>query len=179
MAEIEMCLPLISSKNEAISNLIITTTPNAIAVLDKKFRVIEFNDAAERLFNIKREEIFHYRFTDILDYNPFKKLQFAKDNNYTGKGIYERENRVFMEILTFIPEQQLYMGIFIDVTKQERQEKAFIKMQEETLSMAQRVIDKQMRVAHEIAGLLGETTAETKVTLTKLQKVVRNREEDI
>jgi hypothetical protein len=52
-------------------------------------------------------------------------------------------------------------------------------MQEETLSMAQRVIDKQMRVAHEIAGLLGETTAETKVTLTKLQKVVRNREEDI
>ncbi|MDK2935898.1 MAG: hypothetical protein PWP62_906 [Eubacteriaceae bacterium] len=71
------------------------------------------------------------------------------------------------------------MGIFIDVTKQERQEKAFIKMQEETLSMAQRVIDKQMRVAHEIAGLLGETTAETKVTLTKLQKVVRNREEDI
>lgn len=179
MAEIEMCLPLISSKNEAISNLIITTTPNAIAVLDKKFRVIEFNEAAERLFNIKREEIFHYRFTDILDYNPFKKLQFAKDNNYTGKGIYERENRVFMEILTFIPEQQLYMGIFIDVTKQERQEKAFIKMQEETLSMAQRVIDKQMRVAHEIAGLLGETTAETKVTLTKLQKVVRNREEDI
>ncbi|WKY45613.1 (Fe-S)-binding protein [Eubacteriaceae bacterium ES2] len=179
MAEIEMCLPLISSKNEAISNLIITTTPNAIAVLDKKFRVIEFNDAAERLFNIKREEIFHYNFMDILDYNPFKKLKFSKDNNYTGKGIYERENRVFMEILTFIPEQQLYMGIFIDVTKQERQEKAFIKMQEETLSMAQRVIDKQMRVAHEIAGLLGETTAETKVTLTKLQKVVRNKEEDI
>ena len=35
--------------------------------------------------------------------------------------------------------------------------------------MAQRVIDKQMMVAQEIAGLLGETTAETKVTLTKLR----------
>ena len=45
--------------------------------------------------------------------------------------------------------------------------------------MAQRVIDKQMRVAHEIAGLLGETTAETKVTLTKLQKIVGNREDEL
>jgi uncharacterized Fe-S cluster-containing protein len=68
------------------------------------------------------------------------------------------------------------MGIFIDITKQEKQEENYRKMQEETLSMAQRVIDKQMRVAHEIAGLLGETTAETKVTLTKLQKVIENRE---
>ena len=31
------------------------------------------------------------------------------------------------------------------------------------------VIDKQMRVAQQIAGLLGETTAETKVTLSKLR----------
>ena len=44
--------------------------------------------------------------------------------------------------------------------------------------MAQKVIDKQMRVAHEIAELLGETTAETKVTLTRLQKVVGTREEE-
>ena len=175
MAEIEMCLPLISSKNEAISNLIITTTPNAIAVLDKKYRIIEFNEAAERLFNVKREDVFHYNFMDVLDYNPFKKLNFEKENIYTGKGTFQRENRVFMEILTYIPEQELYMGIFIDITDQEKQEQVFIKMQEDTLSMAQRVIDKQMRVAHEIAGLLGETTAETKVTLTKLQKVIGNR----
>jgi PAS domain S-box-containing protein len=176
MAELDMCLPLISKKSEAISNLIITTTPNAIAVLDKKFRIIEFNDAAERLFNVKREEVMRYNFIDVLDYNPFRKLNYEKNYIYNGKGVYERENRTFMEILTYIPEQELYMGIFIDITKQEKQEENYRKMQEETLSMAQRVIDKQMRVAHEIAGLLGETTAETKVTLTKLQKVIENRE---
>ena len=38
----------------------------------------------------------------------------------------------------------------------------------ETIDLAQRVIHKQMMVAQEIAGLLGETTAETKTTLTKL-----------
>jgi len=175
MAEIEMCLPLISSKNEAISNLIITTTPNAIAVLDKKYRIIEFNEAAERLFNVKREDVFHYNFMDVFDYNPFRKLNPNKEYVYTGKGTFERENRIFMEILTYIPDQELYMGIFIDISEQEKQEEVFLKIQEETLSMAQRVIDKQMRVAHEIAGLLGETTAETKVTLTKLKKVIGNR----
>lgn len=179
MAEMDMCLPLISAKSEAISNLIITTTPNAIAVLDKKFRIIEFNVAAERLFNVKREDVFHYNFVDALDYNPFKKLNKEKDYVYTGKGTYEREKRIFMEILTYIPEQELYMGIFVDITKQEKQEQVMQKMQEETLKMAQRVIDKQMRVAHEIAGLLGETTAETKVTLTKLQKVVASREVEL
>ena len=35
--------------------------------------------------------------------------------------------------------------------------------------MAQKVIDKQMTVAQEIASLLGETTAETKVTLVNLK----------
>ncbi len=178
MAEIEMCLPLILNKSKAISNLIVTTTPNAIAVLDKKYRIIEFNDAAERLFNVKREDVFHYSFKDVMDYNPFKKLDTRSENVYTGKGLYERENRIFMEILTYTPVQELYMGIFIDISRQERQEKAYIKMQEETLGMAQEVIDKQMRVAHEIAGLLGETTAETKATLTNLQKVIRNREDE-
>ena len=38
----------------------------------------------------------------------------------------------------------------------------------ETIDLAQKVIHKQMMVAQEIAGLLGETTAETKTTLTKL-----------
>lgn len=77
-----------------------------------------------------------------------------------------------MEILTYIPEQDMYMGIFVDISQEIKKENTYRQMQVETLEMAQKVIDKQMRVAHEIAGLLGETTAETKVTLTKLQKIV-------
>ena len=46
-----------------------------------------------------------------------------------------------------------------------------------TVEMAQKVIEKQMMVAQEIAGLLGETTAETKVTLTKLRDSILNEEE--
>lgn len=45
-------------------------------------------------------------------------------------------------------------------------------MKKNTLLLTQEVINKQMTVAQEIASLLGETTAETKVALTKLKKLV-------
>ena len=45
--------------------------------------------------------------------------------------------------------------------------------------MAQAVIDKQMMVAHQIASLLGETTAETKVSITKLRKMILSDQEEL
>ena len=49
-------------------------------------------------------------------------------------------------------------------------------MKMEAIDMAQQVINKQMTVAQEIASLLGETTAETKVTLTKLKQLIQEEE---
>lgn len=43
-----------------------------------------------------------------------------------------------------------------------------------TLEAADEVIDKQMRVVQNIASLLGETTAETKLVLTKLKEAVQS-----
>lgn len=43
-------------------------------------------------------------------------------------------------------------------------------MSRNTVEIADKVIEKQMRVVQEIASLLGETTAETKIALTKLKE---------
>ena len=45
-----------------------------------------------------------------------------------------------------------------------------------TLEAADQLIDKQMRVVQNIASILGETTAETKVILTKLKEAVQSDE---
>jgi uncharacterized Fe-S cluster-containing protein len=45
-------------------------------------------------------------------------------------------------------------------------------VKENTLNAAQEVINKQMMVAQEVASLLGETTAETKIILTKMKNIV-------
>ena len=71
------------------------------------------------------------------------------------------------------------LGIFQDITKEEEAEKQSYQLKVETIEMAQAVIDRQRTVAQEIAGLLGETTAETKVTLTKLRDMILGEETDI
>ena len=59
-----------------------------------------------------------------------------------------------------------------DVTDTVDYEKRIMKVKMETLTTTDDVIKKQMRVAQEIASLLGETTAETKVALLKLKKTL-------
>ena len=66
----------------------------------------------------------------------------------------------------------LMLAIFRDVTDREQQRQELETLRAETVQRTQEVIGRQMRVAHEIAGLLGETTAETKVVLTQLTKLL-------
>ncbi len=63
-----------------------------------------------------------------------------------------------------------------DITDDVRRQKEFASLKEASLERAQQVIDKQMRVAQEIAGLLGETTAETKAILTQLMQLFQTSE---
>jgi uncharacterized Fe-S cluster-containing protein len=47
------------------------------------------------------------------------------------------------------------------------------RVKQETIQKVQRVVDNQMKVAQEIASLLGETTAETKASLLKLIRAIQ------
>ncbi len=69
-----------------------------------------------------------------------------------------------------------WVGILIDISKSEQQREEILKLKRELLEKSQEVINKQMRVAQEIAGLLGETTAETKTTLLKLIALAKKEE---
>ena len=64
---------------------------------------------------------------------------------------------------------------------QYRQEQASAKknlrdLRAQTLERAQEVITRQMKTAQEIARLLGETTAETKILLVKLMSLFEEEE---
>ena len=65
---------------------------------------------------------------------------------------------------------RLLLCILRDVTDEETARQKKEEISANTIEIADRVIDKQMRVVQEIASLLGETTAETKVALTKLKE---------
>ena len=65
-----------------------------------------------------------------------------------------------------------------DITEEVHYNEKLDKLTDETIAAADAVIKKQMRTAQEIASLLGETTAESKIALMKLKEILLIDEED-
>ena len=68
----------------------------------------------------------------------------------------------------------LLICIMRDVTDEETEREKKENISRQTIEIADKVVDKQMRVVQEIASLLGETAAETKIALTKLKESIDN-----
>ena len=59
-----------------------------------------------------------------------------------------------------------------DITEEESEKEKKESISRQTIEVADKVVDKQMRIVQEIASLLGETVAETKIALTKLKESI-------
>jgi len=172
MAEMSMCLPYMRSKAESLSNVIFEHSPNIIMLVDEELRVKEFNPTAERLFNISAIGAKDKPVSLLMDDSDFVKVIETRQGIYKQKVRFSQYDLVFMMNLVYLEKQNLILAIMMDVTLDEKHKEELTRVKQNTLEAAQKVITKQMRVAQEIAGLLGETTAETKVILTKLKEIV-------
>lgn len=63
-----------------------------------------------------------------------------------------------------------------DVTDEQEAREKKENLRRQTVETADRVVEKQMRIVQEIASLLGETAAETKIALTKLKESTNDDE---
>lgn len=167
------CLPYALERAQSESNLIIQHSPNGIIVLDSKNKIKEINSSAVRLLGIQNYSVKGFEIEAVL---PSEKLmnilkQRSKDVTYLVEELCEGKKVCDIAVLP-IEEEKAYVLILMDLTNRREQEEKLRKIRRETIDSTQKVIDKQMRVVQEIASLLGETTAETKVVLTKLNKAI-------
>lgn len=168
-AELGMCLPYAYERASSMANTVLERTPNVILVVDGEMQIKEFNQAAENMFKISKSVAQEKYLFELIDHTDFLHVYDTHEPIVHKRVAYEELGVYTMQTLVYVKEQDAVLGIFQDVTEEENNKKKHYQLQVETVEMAQRVIDKQMMVAQEIAGLLGETTAETKVTLTKLR----------
>lgn len=172
MAELEMCVPYMREKAENMANLVIDFTPNAILIVDSCLTIREFNSAAELMFQVRAEGVKGKPLSTVMDEIHFLEA-FAGKDIIRVKVTYPHLELVTFQSLIYIHEEDLVLGVIMNITNLEQQQLALEIVRQETIGKAQEVIEKQMRVAQEIAGLLGETTAESKVLLTKLIQLVK------
>lgn len=176
LAEIDMCVPYMRSKAESFANLIVDNSLNAIIVVDEKMIIQEFNPAAETMFNRKEELIKGLSLTEIMDCSDFFEVARTGEK-IAGKRVeYPLLGLVTEQMIIPVREHGLVFAIFMDITADERRTREVRQMKLETVEKATEIINKQMHVAQEIAGLLGETTAETKSALLELIWLIRDKE---
>ena len=174
-ADLSMCLPYLKEKAETFSGAIITNMPNAILVLDERLHVQQLNEAALRLFKLsKQKELLGQSVSGIMDPDIFLEARDTEKSVLDRRAFFEDIHRHVEQTVIYDANFHIYVAIIRDVTEMEKARCQKESMRNQTVLVADEVVAKQMRVVQEIASLLGETTAETKIALTRLKDSVKD-----
>ena len=155
---------------------ILEHTPNGVLLVDKETRIRFANPAFRQMFHCQGEELMGRPAAEFTHSDCFERAIAAGGNLMVKKTVPEHD--VCFRVGLFpIEGEELYCGIFIDISEEELARKRIRDLRAQTLQRAQEVISRQMQTAQEIARLLGESTAETKVLLVKLMSLFKEEVE--
>ena len=174
-AEISMCLPFLKDKAESFSDTIVNNSPNGLIVLNESLEVQQINNAARRFMNIRSE-------SDILGDQVIRIMDPTVFMNVLKTGVDVHDERVYLaEYKRFVEQSVVYdkdshllIAIMRDITAEQNEREKKENISRQTIEVADKVVDKQMRIVQEIASLLGETAAETKIALAKLKESIQD-----
>lgn len=172
-AEISMCLPYLKDKAESFSDCIVSNSPNAIIVVNDALEVQQINTAAQKILNIRyASDVLGDQVVRILDPKPFVEVLETKRGIKNRRTYLAEYDKYVEESYVYDSTYHMLLCLMRDVTEEETEREKREKQRTQTIETADRVVDKQMRIVQEIASLLGETAAETKITLTKLKESI-------
>ena len=174
-AEISMCLPFLKDKAESFSDTIARNTPNGLIVLNEKLEVQQVNKAALRILNLRSpKDILGDQVIRVMEPNDFLEV-LSTGRSIHDKREYLAEYEKYVEkTVVYDKDYKVLLGILRDITEEEIQREKKEDISRQTVEIADKVVDKQMRIVQEIASLLGETAAETKIALTKLKESIND-----
>ncbi|MBR5286669.1 MAG: 4Fe-4S binding protein [Clostridia bacterium] len=172
-AEISMCLPYLKDKAESFSDTIVKNTPNGLIVLNENLEVQQINESARRIMNIRSEsDVLGEPVIRILDPSIFMQVKNSGRTVRNQRTYLAEYKRYVEQTVVYDNESHMLVGIMRDVTEAEETRVKKNTINQKTLEVADMVVEKQMRIVQEIASLLGETAAETKIALTKLKESI-------
>lgn len=175
-ADIDICLPYMRKRAESLAVEIVRNSPEGVILVDSDMNIVDCNATAMKMLGMTGSPESHVG-RPVADFFP--PIEFY--NAYTNKQRIENKclhigstNRYVSLTVSLLSEQNLLFGLMKDISDEVNYDKKLDKVKLETISTTDELIMKQMRVAQEIASLLGETTAETKVALLNLKKMLHD-----
>lgn len=176
-ADPKICLPEALESAQSLSNVVLDNTPNGIIVVDEELKVRDMNKSARHMFGYDMVSPSGMALEGILPNDTL--LDIVRGTGLKTSYFhcyYDMYDKLFEHAVVSVRQQKLKVIILMDRTRETLQETAMAAMRTETMEVTQRVINEQMRAVQEIASMLGETTAKSKVALLQLQKVINGEE---
>lgn len=171
-AEITMCLPYMKERAESFSNQIINITPNAILAVDMDLKVQQINKAACDIFRISQEDILNQPISRILDEYDFVRILTSGMEKHEKNAYLAEYNTYLNQIFLYDKNSNMVVCIMKNITAERQQKNLILKKKMQAAAMADDIADKQLRIVHEIASILGETAAETKIAIHDLKETI-------
>jgi iron only hydrogenase large subunit-like protein/uncharacterized Fe-S cluster-containing protein len=177
MSQIEMCVPYMRSLAENMNSEIFKNSPNAIIIIDDNLLIKDINPSGRRMFlSCENKNAIGLPITDIIHDLDFKKVADTKENILGKKVFYSQLDFHGYKSIIYIKNHSSLLITFTDITEEENRKLELTELKHKAIDVTQSIINKQMMVAQEIASLLGETTAETKVAILELKKVLEKED---
>ena len=172
-ADLTMCLPYLKDRAENFSDHIINNTSNGILVLNESLEVQQINQTACEILNVRHpSDVLGEQVIRIRDPKDFLDVKNGGATIRDRRTYLAEYNKYVDETILYDASYRVLMCMMRDVTEEERQRRTKESIRQQTIETADKVVDKQMRIVQEIASLLGETAAETKIALTKLKGAI-------
>ena len=174
-AEVSMCLPYLQEKAESFSDTVVRNSPNGLLVLNDDLEIQQINESALRILNLRAaSDVMGDPVVRILDPGVFMKVRQNGRGVFNEKVYLAQYGRYVEQTVVPTKESRMIIAILRDITAEEEERARKEEISRETVEVADKVVDRQMRIVQEIASLLGETAAETKVAMTKLKESIRD-----
>jgi ferredoxin len=172
-ADLSMCLPFLKDRAESFSDTIINNTPNGILVMNENMEVQQINRAALNLMRIPNASaVLGAPVVRILDPTPFMNTLRTGASIHDQKAYLAEYDKYVEQTVIYDNEYKVIVCLMRDVTPQEAMRAEREASNRKVVETADHVVEKQMRIVQEIASLLGETAAETKIALSKLKESI-------
>ena len=171
-ASIDMCLPYLMEKTQGIADHVVSAVSSPIIALDESLKITLSNHAMTRLIGVKsRKDLYGHEIGEFFDPTYFA-LALGGNPTVHKKIFSEKYNKYLLVDIVYKEKYQAVIAIFQDISEEEERKRKNQQVAAESAKITAEIVEKNMRAVQEIAQLLGESTAETKVALKKLADTI-------
>ena len=162
-----------NSPEKSLWQLLWDYDPNGLVALDGSMHIQVVNPAFCRMFRVDPQAVIGQPGAPFLgDLDDFREVLETHEPILEREKAYPHLDLYVHQVIFAVEGQNLVACINVDRSLNHSQRAERNRLKQETIEKVQKVVDNQMKVAQEIASLLGETTADTKASLLKLIRAI-------